>query len=86
MADFRAYQPSFTAGELSPALGARVDLTKYQSGLRTALKEFRVPVFFPPMRYCTDNAAMSAGLADVLLRDGRISALDLDAITYSQLT
>ncbi|MBB3308682.1 hypothetical protein FHT78_000411 [Rhizobium sp. BK196] len=43
MADFRAYQPSFTAGELSPALGARVDLTKYQSGLRTALNVFVHP-------------------------------------------
>ena len=36
MADFRAYQPSFTAGELSPALLARVDLAKYGTGLRTA--------------------------------------------------
>jgi tRNA N6-adenosine threonylcarbamoyltransferase len=55
-------------------------------GLRAALEDFRVPVHFPPMRYCTDNAAMSAGLADVLLRDGRVAPLDLDAITYSQLT
>jgi N6-L-threonylcarbamoyladenine synthase len=55
-------------------------------GLRTALENFRVPVLFPPMRYCTDNAAMSAGLADVLLRAGRIAPLDLDAITYSALT
>lgn len=37
MADIRAYQPAFTAGELSPALGARVDLAKYASGLRTAV-------------------------------------------------
>jgi hypothetical protein len=36
------------------------------------------------MRYCTDNAAMTAGLADVLLRDRQIASLDLDAITYSQ--
>lgn len=36
MADLRAYQPSFTAGELSPALWARVDLAKYGSGLKTA--------------------------------------------------
>ncbi len=53
-------------------------------GLREALKDFRIPVLFPPMRYCTDNAAMSAGLADVLLREGRTASLDLDAITYSQ--
>ncbi|HWE96325.1 MAG TPA: tRNA (adenosine(37)-N6)-threonylcarbamoyltransferase complex transferase subunit TsaD [Tepidisphaeraceae bacterium] len=54
------------------------------AGLRAALSRFPVPVFFPPMRYCTDNAAMSAGLADVYLRAGRTNALDLDAITYSQ--
>lgn len=34
MADLRAYQPSFTAGVLSPALWARVDLAKYSSGLK----------------------------------------------------
>ncbi|HEY7089996.1 MAG TPA: tRNA (adenosine(37)-N6)-threonylcarbamoyltransferase complex transferase subunit TsaD [Tepidisphaeraceae bacterium] len=53
-------------------------------GLRDALREFDVPVHFPPMKYCTDNAAMSAGLAHVLLEAGQTSALDLDAITYSQ--
>ncbi|MDK2769917.1 MAG: hypothetical protein KYX69_19640 [Sphingomonas sp.] len=39
----RAYQPSFTSGELSPGLGARVDLAKYGSGLRTALNLFIHP-------------------------------------------
>ncbi len=43
MADLRAYQPSFTAGVLSPALWARVDLAKYQSGLKTALNIFIHP-------------------------------------------
>ncbi|NWJ26126.1 hypothetical protein [Rhizobium sp. RM] len=43
MAEFRAYQPSFTAGELSPALGARIDLAKYGSGMRTALNVFIHP-------------------------------------------
>lgn len=43
MAELRAYQPSFTAGELSPALGARVDLAKYASGLRTAINLFVHP-------------------------------------------
>ena len=55
-------------------------------GLRAALEDFRIPVFFPPMCYCTDNAAMSAGLADVLLGEGQVAPLDLDAITYSRLT
>lgn len=43
MADLRAYQPSFTAGELSPALGARIDLAKFASGLRTAKNLFIHP-------------------------------------------
>ena len=53
-------------------------------GLRAALTSFPVPVYFPPLRYCTDNAAMSAGLAEVYFREKRFSALDLDAITHSQ--
>ncbi len=43
MANLRAYQPSFTAGELSPALHARADLSKYGSGLKTALNLFIHP-------------------------------------------
>ena len=54
-------------------------------GLRVALKNFPIPVHFPPMQYCTDNAAMTAGLADVLLREGWTAALDLDAITASAI-
>jgi N6-L-threonylcarbamoyladenine synthase len=53
-------------------------------GLREALTRLPVPAFVPPMKYCTDNAAMSAGLADVYYRHGSFSALDLDAVTYSQ--
>lgn len=34
MADIRAYQPAFTAGVLSPALHARVDLAKFSTGLK----------------------------------------------------
>ena len=54
------------------------------SGLREALERLPVPAFVPPMRYCTDNAAMSAGLAHVYFNDGCFSPLDLDAITHSQ--
>lgn len=43
MAELRAFQPSFTAGELSPALWARVDLSKYGSGLKTAINLFIHP-------------------------------------------
>jgi N6-L-threonylcarbamoyladenine synthase len=55
-------------------------------GLRAALRGFELPVYFPAMQFCTDNAAMSAGLAHVLAAAGRFSALDLDAITYSQFS
>jgi N6-L-threonylcarbamoyladenine synthase len=54
-------------------------------GLRAALKKLPVPVHVPPMQFCTDNAAMTAGLADVLLREGRVASLDLDAITSSAI-
>jgi N6-L-threonylcarbamoyladenine synthase len=53
-------------------------------GLRAAMMEFALPVFFPPMQYCTDNAAMSAGLAHVYLQERKFNSLDLDAVTYSQ--
>jgi N6-L-threonylcarbamoyladenine synthase len=53
-------------------------------GLRAAMANFPCPVFFPPLKYCTDNAAMTAGLADLLLSNGNVSGLELDAVTYSQ--
>ena len=54
------------------------------SGLRAALKDLPVEVRLPAMRYCTDNAAMSAGLADLALRAGKIAPLNLDAVTHSR--
>ncbi len=55
------------------------------SGLRAAVGDFDVPIFFPPMTYCTDNAVMTAGLAEIYFQQRRFSGLDLDAITFSQL-
>ena len=54
-------------------------------GLRAALERLPLPVHLPLPPYCTDNAAMSAGLADLLLREGRTSPLDLDALTSSAI-
>jgi N6-L-threonylcarbamoyladenine synthase len=54
------------------------------AGLRAALANFGLPVYFPPLAYCTDNAAMSAGLAHLYLTANQTSPLDLDAIPYSQ--
>jgi N6-L-threonylcarbamoyladenine synthase len=53
-------------------------------GLRAAMADWGLPVFFPAREYCTDNAAMTAGLGHLLLEAGRTSLLDLDAVTYSQ--
>jgi N6-L-threonylcarbamoyladenine synthase len=53
-------------------------------GLRDALAKFSLPVYFPQLQYCTDNAAMTAGLAHVMYERKNFSGLDLDAITYSQ--
>jgi N6-L-threonylcarbamoyladenine synthase len=53
-------------------------------GLRATLAKFDRPVYFPPLKYCTDNAAMIAALGYVLLQAGRTSGLEMDAITHSQ--
>ena len=39
----------------------------------------RAEVYFPPPELCSDNAAMSAGLACHKLRAGQTAGLDLDA-------
>jgi N6-L-threonylcarbamoyladenine synthase len=54
-------------------------------GLRAALASFDVPVFFPALPYCTDNAAMIAGLAHVLLCGNALSGLSLDAIPTTSI-
>jgi tRNA A37 threonylcarbamoyltransferase TsaD len=41
-------------------------------------------VYFPAFEYCTDNAAMSAGLASICYQSRTFSPLTLDAITHSQ--
>ncbi len=46
-------------GARSVVIGGGVSANR---GLRLAMSRFRLPVFFPPPAYCTDNAAMSAGL------------------------
>ena len=70
------------AGARSVIVGGGVSAN---SGLRAALAEFPLPVFVPALRYCTDNAAMSAGLAYEYFQRREFAALDLDAVTQSQL-
>jgi N6-L-threonylcarbamoyladenine synthase len=68
-------------GARSVIIGGGVSANR---GLRHALATFPLPVFFPPLAYCTDNAAMIAGLAEIHFRAGDFAELDLDAVTYSQ--
>lgn len=53
-------------------------------GLRAALDRMDVPVLYPDLQYCTDNAAMIAGLAHGHYQRGDVAPLSLDAITHSQ--
>jgi N6-L-threonylcarbamoyladenine synthase len=54
-------------------------------GLRAALQRLPVPAFVPAMDYCTDNAAMIAGLGHVLVEAGVRTDLALDAVTMSAI-
>ena len=48
------------------------------SGLRKKLtEESPIKVLFPPMKYCTDNAAMIASAARVMYENQCFSTLDL---------
>jgi N6-L-threonylcarbamoyladenine synthase len=69
-------------GAKSVIIGGGVSANR---GLRAALASFSMPVLFPPFEYCTDNAAMSAGLATIYLTNGVTSGLEIDAITYSRM-
>ena len=96
VADIAASFQAACVGVLAEKLQRAVDRTGAKSvivgggvsanrGLRAALARFPLPCHFPPMRYCTDNAAMIAGLADVHLAAGRVAGLDLDAVTFSEI-
>lgn len=41
----------------------------------------RMELFIPPMVLCTDNAAMIAVLGEIMLKNGRRDALDLNAVS-----
>lgn len=68
-------------GAKSVIIGGGVSANR---GLRSGVARLPVPVFFPALQYCTDNAAMTGGLAHLLLEQGKVASLDLDAITFSQ--
>ena len=65
-------------GAKSVVIGGGVSANR---GLRAALGDLPVPAFSPPMAYCTDNAAMIAGLGHVLLEEDDVADLSLDPAT-----
>lgn len=56
------------------------------TGLRAAAAKLPCPCHFPAPAYCTDNAAMSAGLAYLKFQNRDFAALDMDAVTSSVVT
>lgn len=54
--------------------------TRLREKLADRAAKNRAVCFFPPPRFCTDNAAMIAGLGFHLWKAGRISDLRLDAV------
>ncbi|MFO7900030.1 MAG: tRNA (adenosine(37)-N6)-threonylcarbamoyltransferase complex transferase subunit TsaD [Planctomycetota bacterium] len=54
--------------------------TRLRDKLARAARHEAIELHVPEFRYCTDNAAMVAGLGEHLLRAGRTAELDLDAV------
>jgi N6-L-threonylcarbamoyladenine synthase len=54
-------------------------------GLREKMAKSPVPVIFPPMKYCTDNAAMIASAASVMYRHKKFSELDISVKPHYDL-
>jgi N6-L-threonylcarbamoyladenine synthase len=69
-------------GAKSVVIGGGVSANR---GLRAAVQSLNVPVYVPAGPYCTDNAAMIAGMAGVHFQAERFAGLELDAITYSAI-
>ena len=46
-------------------------------GLREKMANSPIPAIFPPMKYCTDNAAMIAAAGSVMYRHNMFSSLDI---------
>lgn len=46
-------------------------------GLREKMANSEIPAIFPPMKYCTDNAAMIAAAGSVMYRHEMFSSLDI---------
>lgn len=90
-ASFQAAVMDVLMGKLRRAIKATAAASVIVGGgvsanraLREALGKLSVPALLPPPAYCTDNAAMVAGLADLMYGQGLFSNLELDAVTHSE--
>ncbi len=54
--------------------------TRLREKLTARAAKEGIPCYFPPPRFCTDNAAMVAGLGYHLFQAGRIGDLSLDVV------
>ncbi len=54
--------------------------SRLRQRLKDKSKDLSIPVYCPPAKLCTDNAAMVAGLAYKKFLEGDISGLDVEAI------
>ncbi|MGQ3685665.1 MAG: tRNA (adenosine(37)-N6)-threonylcarbamoyltransferase complex transferase subunit TsaD [Candidatus Loosdrechtia sp.] len=54
--------------------------SRLRERLKEKSKESNIPVYYPSLRLCTDNAAMVAGLAYWKYLKGEITGLDVEAI------
>ncbi len=55
--------------------------TRLRERMSALADELPLTLALPPVRLCTDNAAMIASVADRLLVEGRVAALDLEAFS-----
>ncbi|HTC22706.1 MAG TPA: tRNA (adenosine(37)-N6)-threonylcarbamoyltransferase complex transferase subunit TsaD, partial [bacterium] len=58
---------------------------RLRDALKTLAERFGVVLRVPPPKYCSDNAAMIAGLGAYQLSKGKIASLSATAMPYSTL-
>lgn len=67
-------------GVAAVAMGGGVACnSRLREKMQAACDKKGLKLFFPPLAYCTDNAAMIAGLGSALFEMGTVSTLELDA-------
>lgn len=55
--------------------------SRLREKFRRATDAGKIGLFIPPVHLCTDNAAMIAAIGEIMLKNGRRDALDLNAVS-----